>query len=493
MDFNQLHLLVQSLTKSEKRYFRLSISLQQGDKAYLRLFDCLEQYVQFNEKIKTEVADLFPGATLEPARKHLYHVLMKSLRQYEADKSIEVRLMNLIQDSQILYNRGLICASFEELEKAKRLAMKHEKFIFYILAARQELQFILRQHFIKWDESKLIEKQEKIRELLEHECTVQQHASLYEVLLLRYWKMGVVRSLRETVRLNDLLLEEHQVLNTQRLNSFESQQLHLHFQSAYFLMTGDAQGSLSVLYELDNLFQNNTELWLDKPVYYNHVLNNILETLRRTEQYDKMEYFLGRLESLSTPSEGHRLSIKYQVLEHRLHSAVNQGFHHQALIIFNQENQGLERDLPNLPLQIEVQLRLTIARIHYYLCDYSQALLCINHILNQPTSSLSSLLYISCRLMKLMIHVALDDRDYLFYEIRSIERKLKGGKAWYRVEQLFLTLLKKWLKYKPLKSVAAQSLQLLDDSYERQLMLELGIKDWFQEMSDNNGLSRIMK
>ena len=214
-----LHPLVQSLTKSEKRYFRLTVSMQQGEKGYLRLFDCLDRHELFTDELKLELKTAFPGTTLEPARKHLYRVLMKSLRQFESDKSVEEKLMNLIQDSLILFNRGLISVSFEQLEKAKSLALEYEKFMFYILAARQELEFIIRQQFVGWDESKLIEKQEKIRELLEHELTVQQHASLYEVLLLRYWKTGVVRSLQESVRLNDLLLEEHQVINSQRLES----------------------------------------------------------------------------------------------------------------------------------------------------------------------------------------------------------------------------------------------------------------------------------
>lgn len=474
-----LHPLIQSLTKSEKRYFRLTASTQQGDKAYLRLFDCLEQHPLFTDELKQELKNRFPDTRLEPARKHLYRVLMKSLRQFESDKSVEERLMNLMQDSQILFNRGLITASFEQLEKAKSLALEHEKFLFYVLVARQELQFVIPQQFADWNESKLVEKQEKIRELLERELSVQQHASLYEVLLLRYWKTGVVRSLQESVRLNDLLLEEHQVLNSQRLESFASQQLHLHFQSAYFLMTDDPEGSLRVLYELDRLFQDHVHLWADRPIYYVHLLTGILQTLRATEQYDKMNYFLERLQCVSTPSENLRLTATYQVLEHRLHSAVNLGQARQARQTVEEQHDAISRDVPKLSIQIQVQLWLTIARIHYSLGNYSQALGYINYILNQPTRSLSRILYISCRLMNLIIHVALDNRDYVYYEIRSIERKLKNEKLGYRTEQFVLTLLKHWLKNKPLKAFHEQSRQLLEDPFEKQLILELGLKDWF--------------
>ena len=249
-------------------------------------------------------------------------------------------------------------------------------------------------------------------------------------------------------------------------------------------MTDDPEGSLRVLHELDQLFQCHVHLWADRPVYYLHLLNGILQTLRGTEQYDKMDYFLERLQSVSTPSESLTLTVTYQVLEHRLHNAVNLGNPHMALQIVQAQREKLERDLPRLPIQIQVQLELTVARIHYSLGAHSQALFHINHILNQPTRSLSHILYISCRLMNLMIHVAMDNRDYLYYEIRSIERKLKSEKKWYRVEQFVLTLLKNWLKNRPLKSFSKPSLLLLEDPFERQLILELGLKDWFVSMID---------
>lgn len=214
-----------------------------------------------------------------------------------------------------------------------------------------------------WDEFKLIERQEKIRKLLNHEITIQQHSSLYEILFFRYWKTGVLRSRQETLRLNDLLLEEHQIINSQHFTSFESQQLHLQFQSAFFLMTDDPQSSLEVLYELDNLFQSHVDLWSDNLLYYIHSLTGILQTLRFTEQYDKMDYFLERLQAVATLSESPDLSITYQILEHRLHNFLNLGQQQQALQTILEQQYGLNRDLPHLPAQVQVQLRLTIARL----------------------------------------------------------------------------------------------------------------------------------
>ncbi|GAB3283924.1 hypothetical protein GCM10027347_60750 [Larkinella harenae] len=477
-----LHVLIHSLTKSEKRYFRLSTTIQGGEKSYLKLFDCLERNSQFTEDVSRELNANFTPASLETSRKYLYKSLMKSLRQFSAEQVIEEQLMALIGDSRILFDRGLIDASLEQLDKAKTIALKYEKFIYYIVAARQEIHYIVSQQFVGWDEAKLVEKQEKIAELLRHELAIQHHASLYEILSMRYWKTGIVRSRQETLHLNDLLLEEHQVLSSQTIESFEAKQLHLQFQSAYFLMTDNPQDSLQMLYELDTLFQRHSHLWADKPVYYLHVINNALQTMRVTQQYEKMEYFLGQLLSLSTSSEILKLTAGFQVIDNRLHVAISTGNYQQASQLIRDNADFIEKEASKLPLHIQVQLKLSMARVYYHLGNYREALRIINQILNQPTRSLSRMLYVSCRLMNLMIHVGLDNRDYIYYEVKSIEVKLKRQKTWFRVEQLFLKTLRHWLNNKPLTPFSKQFSLLKNDPFERQLLLEVGLEEWFKKI-----------
>ena len=150
--------LIHAMTKSEKRYFRMASATQKGEKDYLILFNLLEETPLLDDKLYSQLDHLYPGTSIEPARKHLYKVLMKSLRQFESDKNVETRIMNILQDSRILYGKGLISQSFEQLDRVKEVSLKHEKFIYYILAARQELQYLVRSQFAGVDEYHLLEK-----------------------------------------------------------------------------------------------------------------------------------------------------------------------------------------------------------------------------------------------------------------------------------------------------------------------------------------------
>lgn len=474
--------LIHSLTKSEKRYFRLLTSHQKGQKQYLQLFNFLEKRASFDIQLQEELKALFPGSSIEPARKHLYRILMRSLRQFDTDNQIDVRLFNLIQDSKILFSRGLIDACFEQLEKAKLLSLQYEKFQLYIQAARQELQYLVELQFEGLNELELIEKQEKIRELIEYESTVHQHASLYEKLLLRYWQKGPVRSAKDSARLNDLLLEEHQILTSRRFKSFGSHQLHLNFQSVYFLMANDADNSLKTFYDLDRLFQEHVDLWKDTPRYYFHLLHGILQTLRRMGRYEEMSFFIKRLRTVPDLSGSLNLVVKYQILEHELYQAINLKQYPQALTLIEDKDNERTQQVTRLPLQLQGQLWLTIARAWYGAGNYKNALQAINQALNLPTNFYNRLLYVSCRLMNLLIHTALDNKDYLFYELRSIERKLKANHTLYQAERLVINLLKQWLQKKPLTEFTEELALLEEDPYEQQLVRELNLNDWVKLM-----------
>lgn len=483
VNLSALFSLINSLSKSEKRYFRLLASPQKGEKLYLQLFNCLEKYDAFDLQLQEELKVLFPGTTIEPARKHLYRILMRSLRQFHTENEIDVQVFNLIQDSRILLNRGLIEPCFDQLEKAKQLSLRYEKFNLYIQAARQELQYLIQLQFEGLKEFNLIQKQEKIRELLEFESTLHQHASLYEVLLLRYWNNGPVRSLLDSTRLNDLLLEEHYILNSSRFQVFESHQLHLHFQSVYFLMANDVENSLKTFYELDTLFKNHSHLWKNTPIYYVHLLHGILQTLRRMERWEDMTYFLNQLSNIPALSENLALHIRYLALEHELYRAINTKKLGLAISLVQNPVNKIQQEIVRLPLQIQAQFWLTTSRAWYSVENYTNALQAINQALNLPANSTNRLLYVCSRLMNLLIHAALDNKDYLYYELRSIERKLKANDTLFKTERFVIDLLKHWLKNASVKEFAEDLNIFQNDPYEQQLIMELNLNDWVKQMA----------
>ena len=74
-----LLVLIHSMTKAEKRYFKLYSNLQEGDKVYLTLFALMEECSSVEEVTRRFGVDA-GESSFDIAVKHLYKVDRKSTR-----------------------------------------------------------------------------------------------------------------------------------------------------------------------------------------------------------------------------------------------------------------------------------------------------------------------------------------------------------------------------------------------------------------------------
>jgi hypothetical protein len=126
---NELFDLIKSLNKSEKRFFKLSSSLQSGDKNYLKIFDYIDARDDYEEE---EMREHFKEERfikhLPSEKNHLYKLVLKSLRGYYADNSVNSILKEEIKNIEILYKKALFKECKKFLKRAKAMAQENEKF-----------------------------------------------------------------------------------------------------------------------------------------------------------------------------------------------------------------------------------------------------------------------------------------------------------------------------------------------------------------------------
>src|SRR5690606_11358971 len=112
----QLFTIVKSLTKAEKRDFRLYVQRLQSneDTLYVRLFDILDKMEEYDEdQVLARMEDLSKERFVN-VKRHLYTQILKSLRLiFENIESIKVR--EQIDFAHILYSKGLYLQSFKLL------------------------------------------------------------------------------------------------------------------------------------------------------------------------------------------------------------------------------------------------------------------------------------------------------------------------------------------------------------------------------------------
>lgn len=116
-----LHQLIEAMSKSEKRYFTLDAQKSgRRPSRYLELFQAINEMDEYEEnRLKKKF-----GRNLPYDKSYLYEAILRSMRDYRSSKSKAARIRELLLDAKYLYERGLYLQCEERLKDARQLAVE---------------------------------------------------------------------------------------------------------------------------------------------------------------------------------------------------------------------------------------------------------------------------------------------------------------------------------------------------------------------------------
>ena len=123
-----LFVLVKSLSKSEKRQFKLYVGRLgvNTDAKFLALFNLLDKVKKYDEKVILD-SGIVTKSQLSNLKAHLYKQILVSLRLNPVNQNIRVQLREQLDFATILYQKGLYKQSLKILDKAKYTAIENEE------------------------------------------------------------------------------------------------------------------------------------------------------------------------------------------------------------------------------------------------------------------------------------------------------------------------------------------------------------------------------
>ena len=188
-----LIILVNSLTKTEKRYFHLYSNLQSGDKVYISLFNLIDSNTS-PEDLYSCFCKIQNGRNFEAAVKHLYRTILDCLVKLREKQDIQARIFNYISKANILFEREMYDEAFIELDKSKKLASMYENDPLLLLIRRIELKYLSALEFETISEKQLINKQMKVNEVIKYAKSLNQHTQIYLNIVLSIKDISVLIS-----------------------------------------------------------------------------------------------------------------------------------------------------------------------------------------------------------------------------------------------------------------------------------------------------------
>lgn len=471
MKENSLFQLVKSLSPAEKRYFRLFAARQEraGKKNYMKLFDVLDEMEAYDQELLYNKAKLGKFySQLHITGNYLGELLLKCLRIYYDEVSVESQVMNLLRETELVYIRGLYKMAYRLVKRAEDLVWKYEKFNLAAEVYRWHDKLILVDREDHFSESlgELLEKQQRASMLYLN--TIGYNELNHRLrILLKLLNTGA-RDEQEMARFDELmsdpLLKEEGAALT-----LESKHRYLHFH----ILNSAIRGNNSKAFELS---KRQVKLYEEQPHHIEARLELYLQALcnladRQIErddvsgleqQINEIEKVLDHYRLRLTDNVSAKIFSKLCV--YKLEIYFRRGSCKEAMALLRYIEDGLTMYENTLGKEQHIILWSNLAILHFAAGDHPGSLRWVNRVLNDTDPEIRKDVHAWAKIFSLVVHVELKNFDVLPYMARSTYRFFLGRNKLRPFEALVLKALRK------LPSVAGQDAL---DAFYRSMHVEM--------------------
>jgi len=490
--------LINSLTKAEKRSFRLFVTRNQDseDILFVQLFDEISRLKTFEEEVILERVKGIKKRQLSNLKAHLYKQLLVCLRLLSKNKKSEIEIRELSDYAKILYNKGLYRQGIEMLNKAKRKAFESHQYIQALDLIEFE-KFIESQYITRSIENKA-EKLKKEADFLRDKVVAIQHLSNVAMQLYAYFlRVGHVRTEAEIAYLNDFFNKNIRPEYESESNGFYENLYLYQSYGWYHYIRQDFPNYFKYSKKWLDLFEEYPEmLQLETPIYLKGI-HNVLNALFMSLRYEKFVEALAILESV--PNKGllnsrndHSLFYLYKYY-HFFNKHFLCGTFSEGVL----EVKELERIIVKNPYNWDTHRIMVfyykIACLYFGSGDWNRSITFLNKIIQEKTQDFRTDIQCFARILNLIAHYELGNRQLLEYQVKSVYRYLGKMEELQKVQSLIFKFLRKIPRMVPsevkdqFKGLKDKLVLLQNDPVEKRAFLYLDIISWLE--SKIKGLS----
>lgn len=443
----ELFQLIKSLSKQEKRYFKLFATrhvIGEQNK-YVKLFNAIDKQLEYNEdKIKRKFSEETFIKQLHVTKNYLYKLILSSLRQYHESKS-EDPFPVMIRNAQLLFKKGLIKQSEKILTKAMKIAVENEQFLqvlevyrwrHHIIHNRNDLNGL--EQYVNVDFQKELNFLDSYRNYLEFQL-------LHDKIFIPYWKSGGIRKKEEREIYNSLFADPL-YQDVENAKSFNARMFYHNARFLYYFQIGELEKCLEHMQEQVFMFEQLApeQRKGSKEANYHSSLINLYIIQKQLHRYQEGLDNLRKLRSIPTSTSAlkNRLVTRSYNLEVDLYISTGQ-FRQGVSNLrgFIQELQTYEKQLQS---QHRLGLYYNLAYLNFGAGKFTAALDWINQLLDEPDVRTREDLYAFGRILNLFIHYELGNDQLLEYIVKSTYRFLSKRKRLYKTESVILKFIKKY-------------------------------------------------
>jgi hypothetical protein len=412
---------------------------------YVRLFDAIDKQALSGNSYDEEVIkkqfkeDKF-ARQLHVAKNYLYNNILKSLRLYNSERNKASELSGLIRDIENLIDKSLYVQSKKLIEKAKKIAVFHERYIELLQIIDIEKVIARTEAYAERSEDELLELHKEQMAIMEKLANINEYWNLTIKSYFLRKKQGTLRNKDELNEFNELM--KHSLLESEhKATTYISKNFYFNLKGLYYLTNQDYTN----LYEFCKRqieFMEEYPHLIKKDNYINSI-NNLLLVEIELERYSEAFETIKKLRSIETSSIVHKAHIFVISYEIEINLYLRMGDFSRGVLLIPEIEKGFKEFRKNIDKEAEILFYYNVAYLLFGDKEYGKALDWLNKILNSKELDLREDIQCFARIFNLFIHYEMNNYDLIEYIIRSTQRFLSSHKTLREFESMILAFMKK--------------------------------------------------
>ncbi len=495
--------LIKSLTRAEKRHFRLFVGRNQAsdELLFLQLFDFLDKHKEYDEELILKKLPAIKKSQLSNLKAHLYKQLLISLRLLNKTHVEDIQIREMIDYAKVLYDKGLYRPSLDMLDKAKARAQKGK----YHALALEIIEFekhIESQYITRSIEGRADELTMEAQRLIKIMADTNQLSNLALQMYGLYLKVSHVRNEKDSFYIREFFKSRLPNVDFQELDFFGK----IHYCQAfiwYYQILQDFPMSYRYARKWVDLFQDEPELRsLNVPLYLKG-LHNLLNTsfnLLHYEQYGKTLAELDQFAKEYPITENKNIEGLYFLFRfnHIIKKHFLEGTFNEGIKIIPNLVHLINEDEYNWDDHRIMLFYYRIACLYFGSGDNENAIEYLNLIINQKNPDYRSDIQSYSRILNLIAHFELGNAQLVEYQVKSVYRFLAKMEELQAVHQEIFRFIRRTphMRASELKiefiNLKEKLLKLQSHPYEKRAFLYLDIISWLESKIENRPLEDIV-
>ncbi len=450
-DKDVVHGLIHSMSKNEKRYFKIK-HLTNKRSNFSKLFSALSLQKEYDEKaLKKKFRNENFLKHLSVTKLQLQEKILLSLSEFHSDKQFNMKIIQKMNDATTLFQRGFYEQAHKYLERAKELIIEYESYDLLITYMRKICTFWQQELFANISNNDIIEMEQFVlSKLVNIEHEVKLLSSMQRLNRLSKTKGYVNKD--EDIAAYDLVFKDAVLQDANQLKTTKNKFNFYFIKSLYHYVLKNEdeciQNSLDVLSVISSKAETNSYFI----GAYMRALSNLVTYLlsfRKFKHYDAFKLEIEKAKGII--SEANLTSADNFI------DFINIAELKYLLLSDSEGNNATDNDIEQLidllsnidekTNTINTQSALFyIASAKFYLKQFDESLQFIEK-LTQSNGSNTSSFHTIATILKIICHFELKNYQYMAALLRNSKRALSKRDLYHENEVHFFQLIRDLIRY----------------------------------------------